>query len=163
MAMGWNLWGHSHTNAHTSTHAHKPTHTSTHSHIHAHTHPHTLTHTHTHTHTHPHTCTFTRVESSVLIVTRLPAKNSATNIIFYCTGPQTFCGKWPRRLLQHGLRAAHEQIAISGVPKRLNYCVTYSKYSTSLTKQSKVEFGLSLKLCVLFIYALKLYLLAHSV
>jgi len=116
-----------------------------------------------HTHTHTHTCTFTRVEPSALIVAGLPTKNSATNIIFYCMGLQTFCGKGPHRLLQHGSWAAHGQIAISGVPKRLNYCVPYSKYSTSLTKRSKTEFGLSLKLCVLFIYELRLYLLYHSV
>jgi hypothetical protein len=118
---------------------------------------------HNEMHTHTHTCTFTRVKPSVLIVAWLPTNNSATNIILFCTGLQTFCAKGPQLLLQHGSWAAQGQIAISGVPKCLNFCVTYSKYSTSFTKQSKAAFGLSLKLCLLFIYALRLYLLHHSV
>jgi len=41
----------------------------------------------------------------------------------YNMGVQTFYGKGPRPLTWATFRAAREQITLSGIPNRLNYCV----------------------------------------
>ena len=49
-----------------------------------------------------------------------------------------FCGKGLHRLVWLSARAAHVQIAVSGVPNRLNYCVTFIIY-TEFTNMAAVR------------------------